>query len=154
MAGVRIEVELSGSLAPLQRRIGKLATLDRHKLLDAVGIEVERQTRRRIATEKTSPQGQPWAPLSPRYEAYKKRKSSGGILEFEGFLRDTVQHLTEADAEVVGSGRVYAAIHQFGGAEVGRPGLPARPYLGLSRENEADVLRVVEAFLDRTLGLA
>ena len=39
------------------------------------------------------------------------------------------------------------AIHQFGGEEAGLPGLPARPYLGLSAEDEADLDAIIDAYL-------
>lgn len=39
---------------------------------------------------------------------------------------------------------MYGAIHQIGGEEAGRPGLPARPYLGLSAEDEADLDVIID----------
>lgn len=50
----------------------------------------------------------------------------------------------------VGTNVEYAAIHQFGGDEVGI-NIPARPYLGLSPDNEADLLGVVEDFIEQAL---
>ena len=43
---------------------------------------------------------------------------------------------------------MYGTIHQFGGAEVGRPGLPARPYLGLSAEDEAALDAIIDDWLE------
>ena len=39
----------------------------------------------------------------------------------------------------------HHTFHQFGGEEVGRPGLPARPYLALSAEDEADLDAIIDA---------
>ena len=50
------------------------------------------------------------------------------------------------DAVPVGSNLICAAIHHFGGAEVGRPGL--RPYLGISAENERDLADVIEDYIE------
>lgn len=42
----------------------------------------------------------------------------------------------------------HHTFHQFGGEEVGRPGLAARPYLGLSAEDEADLDAIIDAWLE------
>ena len=44
---------------------------------------------------------------------------------------------------------MYGAIHQFGGAEVGRPNLPARAYLGLSSEDEGDIEEIIADVIER-----
>ena len=46
----------------------------------------------------------------------------------------------------MGSNLVYAAIHQMGGKEVGQ-NIPARPYLGVSRDDEDDLRRLVTGHL-------
>jgi phage gpG-like protein len=69
----------------------------------------------------------------------------------EGDLLDSIQYLVAGGTVEWGSNLVYAAIHQFGGEEVDMPGLPARPYLGLSPENETELLAVVNDFLDEAL---
>ena len=51
----------------------------------------------------------------------------------------------------MGLNLVYGSIHQFGGEEVGRPGLPARPYLGLSDEDEADLDAIINAWLEQQI---
>ena len=42
-------------------------------------------------------------------------------------------------------------IHQLGGEEVGRPGMPARPYLGLSAEDETDLDAIIDAWLEEQI---
>jgi phage virion morphogenesis protein len=149
MAGVQIHVNISG-LEQLQRRIDRLLKPDRRRLLDAVGAEVESQTRRRLSTEKTGPDRKPWQALSSGYAAWKRKLFGGiGILELHGGLTDSIQHLLSGGQVEVGSNLPYAAIQQFGGAEVGRPSHPPRPYLGLSAENEQDLVRVVHDFFER-----
>jgi phage virion morphogenesis protein len=150
MAGVYLEVEL-GSLDRLRRRIAKLAAMPLQRVLQAAATEVESQTRRRISVEKTGPDGRPWAPWSPAYA--KTRHAGQGLLEGEGLLLASLTSLVEGDQARVGSNRVYAAIHQFGGTEVGK-NIPARPYLGLSPDNERELLAVVEDYLDSLLEAA
>jgi len=149
MAGVHIQAKLDG-LEQLQRRIDRLTRPDRRRLLDAVGAELETQTRRRLSTEKKGPDGKPWAPLSPGYAAWKRKLYGDiGLLELRGDLIDSIQFLVTGGQVEVGSIQPYAAIQQFGGAEVGRPGHPPRPYLGLSAENKKDLVQVVHDFFER-----
>jgi phage virion morphogenesis protein len=147
MAGTHLQVDTRG-IERLARRIGKLASAQRGELLDAIGFEVENQTRRRISDEKRAPDGTPWPDWSPRYA--QTRHGGHSLLQGEDDLLDSIQYLVRGDQVEVGSNLVYAAIHQFGGAEVGMP-IPARPYLGVSPENEADILAVVEDYLDQVL---
>ena len=149
MAGTHIQVDLKG-LKRLQARIEKLGKPDRAKLLRGMGAEVESQTRRRLSEEKTDADGAPWKDWTPGYA--KSRHSGHSLLEGEGDLIDSINSQVHGDTVEIGSNLVYAAIHQFGGAEAGMPFIPARPYLGLSSENMTDVLGVVEDFLDDHLG--
>lgn len=144
MAGAHLQVDLH-QLKRIQDYVAQLSGVDRLALLDAIGFEVENQTRRRIAEEKTGPDGQRWKPWSERYA--RTRHGGHSLLVGESDLLDSIQHLVTGDEVAVGSNLPYAAIHQFGGAEVGMPGLPERPYLGLSPENEGDLLQVVEGFM-------
>lgn len=147
MAAVTLNADISG-LARLQGRIDRLANLDRTALLAGIGAEVESQTRRRIEEEKAGPDGQAWPEWSDRYA--RGRHGGHSLLIGEGDLLDSIRHEVTGGHVEIGSNLVYAAIQQFGGEEVGSE-IPARPYLGLSPENEADVLIVVEDFLERAL---
>jgi phage virion morphogenesis protein len=147
VAATHLQVDTRG-IERLALRIGKLASAQRGELLDAIGFEVENQTRRRIADEKRAPDGTPWPDWSPRYA--QTRHGGHSMLQGEDDLLDSIQYLVRGDQVEVGSNLVYAAIHQFGGAEVGMP-IPARPYLGLGPENDADLLAVVEDYLDQVL---
>ncbi|HEX9844041.1 MAG TPA: phage virion morphogenesis protein [bacterium] len=148
MAGTRIIVD-TRELEAARKRLDGLANFDRAGLLDAIGAEGESQTRRRIEDEKTGPEGQPWDPWAPRYA--RTRHGGHSLLMGEGDLLDSIQYLVAGGTVEWGSNLVYAAIHQFGGEEIGMPGLPARPYLGLNPENETELLAVVNDFLDEAL---
>lgn len=135
--------------ATLQRHIDRMLQLDKRGLLDAVGAEVESQTRRRIASEKTGPDGKPWAAWSAAYA--KTRHGGQSLLQSEGHLLDSITYVVAIDGSSVdvGSNMVYAAIQNFGGAKVGKPGLPARPFLGFSDDNRSDLRGVINKWLEQ-----
>lgn len=150
MSGVGMQWQML-DLVALQLRINAIERMDTRQMMDAIGHEVETQTKRRIADEKTSPQGEAWAPWSERYAA--KRHAGQSLLESEGHLRDSITHVVEMSGKDVeiGSNLVYARIHQEGGAKVGKPGLLPRPYLGVSAENRMDIHSVASHWLDAHL---
>lgn len=150
MSGVGIQWQMVDLLA-LQLRIDAIAHMDTRGMMDAIGAEVATQTKRRIGEEKTSPDGQAWPQWSERYAA--TRHAGQSLLQSEGHLLDSITHVVELGGKDVdiGSNLVYARIHQFGGAKVGKPGLPARPYLGISAENRQDIHSVASHWLDAHL---
>lgn len=144
------------ALGEVSRRFSVQRLGDKRTLMDAIGFAVENQTRDRIANDKRSPQGKPWAPWSPAYAG--TRNAGQSLLQSEGDLLDTLTYAVDIDGEAVeiGSNEPYAAIQQFGGKSGMPPGpaaIPPRPYLGLSNENESDIADLVTHWLDaRVLG--
>lgn len=149
MAGTALELDynLSG-LSRHEERIKRLTHLDRTRLLDAMGAIVETQTRRRIESEKESPDGQSWVDWSPRYA--KTRHGGHSLLQNEGHLHDSIQFLVTGDVVEIGSNLVYAAPQQFGLEE---RNIPDRPYLGISADNGAELEHTVNSFLDKVVNL-
>lgn len=90
-------------------------------------------------SQEQSPEGEPWAPLSPRYQV-RKKKHRDEILLLDETLRDTLRYQAGRDSLAFGTDRIYGATHQFGAPE---RGIPARPFLGLSGADKAigDILR-------------
>lgn len=91
-----------------------------------------------------APDGTPWAPLKPATQARKKR-NAGKILVLDGYLRDQLRYQASSDRLEFGTDRVYGATHQFGRPEAG---IPARPFLGLSEEDERQVLEILTEYLE------
>jgi phage virion morphogenesis protein len=147
VSGAVLAVDVEAlNLEAVDTRIGRLAFLDLRQLLEGIGAEVESQTRRRIVDEKTDPDGNEWAPWSPKYS--ETRHQGQSLLENQGHLLDSLMHEVQGTDVLVGSNLAYAATHQYGDPE---RSIPARPYLGLSAENEADIVRMTVDFLDETL---
>lgn len=149
---IGLRVKLSG-FEVVSRRLSRLADPDFDALLDVIGALLETQTRRRIKSEKKSPTGQAWDQLTDRYAAWKSAHSSGGLLELHGSLVDSITfEKNVAKKELYwGSNVAYARKHQLGGGKKD-PATPARPYLGVSVENQGEIDRVVEDWLREIVG--
>lgn len=108
-------------------------------VLHGVGAEIESQVRRRIDEDKTAPDGSDWPEWSENYR--KTRDGQHSLLVGEGELLDSIQYGISGPSVDVGSNLVYAATHQFG--DPGR-NIPPRAFLGLSVDNERDLMDLVE----------
>ena len=142
MAGVTLDIDLLG-LPEASRAVGRLAAFDLEDLAYDIGAILESGARRRIMEDKRAPDGAAWAPWS---EAYDETRDHGrhSLLVEDGDLHDSVQNYTTGAEVRVGSPLVYAAIHQLGGDTAqGHPPIPARPYLGVSAEDAADIRDLV-----------
>lgn len=115
-----------------------------YELLYALGAEIESQTRRRIQTEKTSPDGGRWQPWSSSYAA--TRGAGQSLLMDSGQLLMSIYQRVESHAVVVGTNKSYASDHQFG-----KDHLPARPFLGLSDDDKEAVQNVANDYLSYLL---
>ena len=156
---VSIAVAFEG-IEGAEAALGRLDPLQPGELLDRLGRMIQEQTRRRIIQEKTAPDGKAWKPNLTRTS----------ILLRSGTLARSIDYAVAGEAAIVGSGLVYAGIHQHGGtiraknkkALMFRVGnqfvtrksvtIPARPYLGISSENAEDILDATKVFLRKRLG--
>jgi phage virion morphogenesis protein len=148
---IDVTAELRGSdqVVEVMRRLMGLGT-DPGPFLRPLGLQLLRSTRER-ARQAVAPDGSAWPALSERYAARKrgpKMLRESGVL-LGGLVREVSGHELR-----LGSVEPYAAIHQFGG-EAGRDlaaTIPARPYLGLSAEDEEMIREEFEAFAARARG--
>ena len=141
--------------------------------LKAVGETVVLQTEDRFNNQGPAPDGTAWAPLK---ESTRRQKKHSKILTESGELRGSIRYQLIGDSTVaIGTNKVYGAIHQLGGKTgprtivpvkgkalywpgaahpvraVKHPGsnIPARPYLGLSRENSDEIVEMANRYLMR-----
>ncbi|MFO1351914.1 MAG: phage virion morphogenesis protein [Gammaproteobacteria bacterium] len=142
MAGSSITFSLQGA-ERLLARLNRLGRVDRG-MMEAVAAVGESQTRRRIQSEKRNPDGAPWPPWSRSYAATRGAQHS--LLINEGHLLDSLTHDADSTEAVWGTNLIYAATHQFGDRD---RHVPPRPFLGLSAENEAEILAVIEDWIER-----
>jgi phage virion morphogenesis protein len=115
-------------------------------VFNAIGEELLLSTDARFDSQ-TDPDGRPWEPLNAKYAEWKRAfHGHDRILKLRGYLRDTLRYQATDVSVAIGSNRVYSAIHQFGG-QAGREHkttIPARPYLGVSDDDVAAILEIIE----------
>ncbi|MDM5132912.1 phage virion morphogenesis protein [Aeromonas piscicola] len=173
---ISVEVTTRGEeLARYQRLLDTLGRNDyKAELLDRIGTVAESQTRRRISDEKTAPDGTPWAPWSAAYG--KTRHGNQSLLNGVGDLLDSIEYQVQRNQVRVGSALAYAGVHQDGfsgsvqvpahvrrisqafgkalkfpvyqsvGSFTRMMEIPQREYLGLSSDNQTELLAVIGDF--------
>ncbi|OHT25823.1 virion morphogenesis protein [Providencia stuartii] len=157
MASITINFQAQSALTML--RALKAAAYDVTPMLEDMGEEllILHQDRFRV---QQAPDGTPWAALRPWYRDSKSRNADK-ILTLTGQLQDTLRWQIQGDILFFGTDRPYGAIHQFGGTIVpknakalnvgGRPVkkvvIPARPWLGLSRDESNHLLDIAREHL-------
>lgn len=143
MANVQVEITNSDVNRALQRQLDSLTDL--RPALEDIGEYLLLQTRSRFDREQT-PQGRPWADISPAWKKQKQKEGRDrGILHYTLALRDLITYKVTARTLSVGSARPYAAIHQFGGqaGKGGRSTIEARPFLGLSSDDRQEIIAIL-----------
>lgn len=163
MSGVSITMQIRD--AEVRRGFRKLERLmtDTTPVMAAIGTGLVGSTHMRFVTQ-TDPEGQAWAALNPGYAADKRNSR---ILTESGRLRDSINSRSSNDEVLVGTNVIYAGIHQFGGTilpkatthlwfriggaliKAAKVTLPARPFLGISSDDEAMIAETVFGFLER-----
>lgn len=139
------------------RSLSQIAqNLQQGKKLHGMLGEALRQIHKvRFEKEQASPEGEKWQPLSPKYRAKKKRHADKVLIK-DGYLKNLLRYQADDNGVVFGSDRQYARLHQFGSNKAsGRgSGIPARPWLGVSKKNEDYLLAKTEHFIRRVIQTA
>lgn len=97
-------------------------------------------------------EGRPkWKDLSEKTKTTRKKTGHypGQILQVSGQLALSVTTQYDDTSAVIGSNKVYAAIHQLGGqaGKNKKTTIPARPYLSLTNVEYEEILSLVENYL-------
>ena len=148
MAGVTAQLTTVG-LDEAIRRLSRLEGFEMAGLADRAGSILETSTRERFET-KIDPDGASWVPWSEAYDDTREERQSLLVGDGAAPLHDSIAFFSTGGEVHVGSNLVYAAHHQFGGDEVGS-GIPARPYLGVSDQDELDLKDLVTGTLEGLL---
>ena len=137
------------------------------QLMGILGSGLTDSTRMRFSTN-IAPDGTAWRGLNP---AYAELRRPGPILVQGGQLRGSIPFLPAAAEVTIGSRMIYAGVHQWGARieaknakalvfHMGAGGklvrvravtIPARPYLGISAEDEEMIFAETQAYLERLM---
>lgn len=160
MSGVSISYDVTG-IEGVDAILGRLDPLDGAELLEGLARLVQEQTRRRIRSEKTAPDGSAWP----------ANRAGTSILMRSGMLANSIDYAVSATQAIVGTGLRYARIHQHGGVikpkaakvlafKVGgrtvfarKVTMPKREFLGVSAANAAELLDAAVRFVRDVIGL-
>ena len=157
MAGAAVEFDRA-QLDRVVRSLG--AGLDRiedqEQLLDEIGAAMEFSVLERFRLE-VGPDNVPWTPTRRGVSILKGSPPQ---------LMSSITRRTSRDRVAVGTDKVYAAIHQFGGTIRPKSGdflvfrgaggelvfarevtIPARPYLGIDQADEREIEETIRDFI-------
>lgn len=119
-----------------------------------IGEHLVNTTGQRFADGK-GPDGATWERNSEATLA--RKKSARPLIGETGSLENQISYDAKPQGVLIGSNMEYAAMQQFGGTQEQFPHLwgdiPARPFLGLSAEDEREVGEIVMAHLRLSAGL-
>lgn len=134
-----IEIQASG-IDAINKRLTEIAGIGEDSAFyEMLGSIIESQTHYRIEEEKTTPDGEAWE-ISEEYAEWKAKVRPGvGILEFDGWLNNSITWLADGSGVVVGSAMVYAARQQI---DYGNE------FLGLSEDNTDDLIFAIDKWVE------
>lgn len=147
MAGTRVRIQPENLDQVLDKFTRLAAAPAERTLYSDIGEYLDLATRERFELE-MAPDGTPWEALDPEYQARKKRRADQ-ILVLDAYLRDQMSYTAQAGSVDFGSSRIYAATHHYGDPD---RGIPERPILGLSEDDETHILKLAQEHLEDAIG--
>ncbi|PZP56033.1 MAG: virion morphogenesis protein [Delftia acidovorans] len=160
MSVLSVHVQLSG-FETIESALARLNPFKSGVLLEALARLIRESARERVLSGGPAPDGSAWkANLEGRTP----------ILHRSGALARSIDYAVIGNRIEVGSGLIYAAIHQFGGvikpktakalrftwndaafgvglATVKQVTMPARPYIGLSADDRAELVQATVGYV-------
>lgn len=161
MPGVIINVsidtkEVKRALSALEARI-----TNRAPIMHTLGVGLVGHVQRRLGSGALTSR---WAPLNPAYRATKRNRN---MLVESGSLRSSLASKADNNKVIVGTNRIYAAIHQLGGEIKPKTAkrlffklgtgfistksvkIPPRPFLTIEQQDEKMIAEIIFQFLQK-----
>lgn len=142
-----IEVKIDDK--QLQQALKRLAdkTSDLRPLMQNIAGILEDSVEENFEQE-----GRPkWQKLSKATikERSKKGHWPGMLLQMRGELASSITSSYDSNTAIVGTNKVYAVIHQFGGnaGKGEKVKIPARPYLKIAEKENTKIIKEVQNYL-------
>lgn len=148
---VSITIDVTGLNGAL-RALRPIFDFEPSELMTAIAALGESQTRRRISEEKTAPDGTPWLPntegtpilVATGQHLLYSIAWTASASEAEWGAAWEHAHVHQ-DGMVIVPKQAKALVFQLGGKTVAAKSvtIPARPFVGLSAENEQEIVELV-----------
>lgn len=160
-----VSVKVDGDVQRLMQRLGRIAGMDKAGINNAIAEGLRTSTIERFQAEK-SPEGKKWK------QSIRAREEGGKTLTKSTALRSSIRSDSSADGLAIGTNDIRAATHQFGDTRIikakrkkalrfrvnGRwvskkevkVTIPARPFLGVSEEDEEEIKKLLGKALEET----
>ena len=154
-----VKAELSGDLDALLGRLKRLSHAEARGALNAIAEGLRTSTVERF-TEEKSPEGKAWK------TSIRASEEGGKTLTKTGVLKNSIRTEVSDTGLAVGTNDIRAATHQFGGERTIRAknrkyltfraggqwrrvksvrvNIPARPFLGISEEDEQEIMEELD----------
>ncbi len=154
-----ISIRLEGEMDSLLKKLEAMADIDKAGIMAAMAETLRTSTVERFNTQ-TSPTGDRWTP------SVRAGSEGGKTLTKSAVLKNSINTQSDNTGAAIGTNTVYAATHQFGhertirakksgylrfkisGRWVSVPSvrvnIPARPFLGISKEDENEIKALVD----------
>ncbi|MCG9768630.1 phage virion morphogenesis protein [Pseudoalteromonas piscicida] len=145
----RIEILTSGDATQVLEQIAQRFD-DLSDPMNEIAAIMEGATEDAFAEERSPVTGIAWPALSENYLKQNPKRVGGQMLQVSaGGLAASIAADSGAFWAQIGSNKPYAAIHNFGGLPEMAPGPAAidqRQYLGVSPDEESDILAVLSHY--------
>lgn len=153
---MKIEFAQDVASKRIKRVFGQLKNGSRKPIMRAAAQSLHEATEYAFEQERDPTTNAPWLPWSDAWKEWREEHgfTPGKILTLHGQLAASMTTEYGADYALIGSNKVYAAIHQWGGLPTMPPGpaaIPARPYMGLDDTGEVAIIDAISKALDNAL---
>lgn len=148
-----IKIESKGVQDALNELLQR--TNDLTPAMRGIAAIMESATEGAFANESDPVTGNPWEPLSEATTIPFRLKSGhwpGQILQVSGGLASSIESAYGSDFAMIGTNKEYAHIQHEGGrtspaSMIFDEEIPARPFLGLSEQDQQDAVDIIRSFL-------
>nr|ELR5228508.1 phage virion morphogenesis protein [Providencia rettgeri] len=145
-----MRVESQIDVTPIQQAFKRLQQLgtDTTPITRGIAAVLASESEDAFDSETDPNTGKKWTPLSPRYQEKLDDSGRNGLMlqRSQGGLAMSLTTTYDATRAAIGSNKVYAALHQWGGQPTmpaAPAAVPARPYMGLSPQGVADIVDII-----------
>lgn len=157
-----ISVRLERDTDELLAKLRSMKNVDKAGVMNAIAEGLRTSTIERFGRQET-PEGTKWQP------SIRATQKDGKSLILSSALRTSIKAESDSTGAAIGTNLVYAATHQFGDERTIRAknskylrfqigdkwvnvpsvsvNIPARPFLGISQEDEEEIREILEEIL-------